>query len=58
MIVGIGVDLKLISVPSGLRRELSIEDNGAGFSAEDSESKAEQRLAEKLKIELAKFSFR
>jgi hypothetical protein len=51
-------DMKLISVASGLQREFVIEDNGAGFSAEDSESKAEKRLAEKLKIELAEFLFR
>jgi hypothetical protein len=54
----IDADVKLISLPGGPRREFGVEDNGAGFSAEDSESKAEQRLAEKLRIELAKFSFR
>lgn len=50
----LSVDVKLASTSDGLRREFRIDENGAGFNAEDSKSKAEDRLAPKLRIEISK----
>jgi len=54
----LSADVKLISTSNGVRRELVIEEDGGGFDASTSQSNAERRLAEKLKTELAHFSFR
>ena len=50
----LSVDVKLASTSDNLRREFKIDESGAGFDAEDSKSKAEERLAQKLRIEISK----
>ena len=53
----LSVDVKLISTTIGVRREFLLEEDGAGFDSGASRSNGERRLAEKLKTELARFSF-
>jgi hypothetical protein len=47
-------DVKLQSTTDNIPHEFNVEDYGAGFSPEDSRSKAEERLSEKLKVELSR----
>jgi hypothetical protein len=47
-------DVKLVSTDTHTQHEFTVEENGAGTSAEESRSKAEERLSEKLKDELSR----
>ena len=47
-------DVKVMSTSEGVQHEFNIQENGAGFSGEESKSNAEERLATKLTTELSK----
>jgi hypothetical protein len=48
-------EVKLVSTADSIPHEFSVEESGAGFSAEVSMSEAEKRLSDRLDIELSKF---